>query len=121
MERPKNRLVADTPDKLNRRFGDHVRRLRTSRGLTQEELAERAELSVDAIRRIERGAFSPSLETLSKLAFGLELSLKTLFGPFGRERTDLVAELCDYLSGLSGRQVSLAWRVLHAMFEEKEG
>jgi transcriptional regulator with XRE-family HTH domain len=101
------------------RFGHHVKRLRNSRKLTQEELAERSELSVDAIRRIERGGFSPSLTTLSKLSEGLNLSLKTLFHGFGREKPDRVAEICDFLGRLSGREVQLAWRVIHAMFEEK--
>ncbi len=101
------------------RFGHHVKRLRNSRKLTQEELAERSELSVDAIRRIERGAFSPSLETLGKLSSGLNVSLKTLFHSFEGERTDRVAEICDYLSSRSGREVQLAWRVIRAMFDER--
>lgn len=119
MERPKNKLASLPPERLSRRFGNHVRNLRASRGLTQEELAEKAELSVDAIRRIERGGFSPSLETLGKLSLGLELSLKTLFQEFERERTDQVAEICDYLSGRSGPEVRLAWRVIQAMFEDE--
>jgi transcriptional regulator with XRE-family HTH domain len=112
----KNRLTTWT--KLHRRFGDHVRRMRNSRSLTQEALAERSDLSVDAIRRIERGAFSPSLDTLGKLALGLDVSLKTLFHSFERERSDRVAEICDFLSCRSGREVQLAWRVIQAMFDE---
>ena len=117
MEREKNRVA--TRARFHRRFGDHLRRLRNSKGLTQEELAERSDLSVDAIRRIERGAFSPSLDTLGKLTVGLDVSLKTLFHSFERERSDQVAEICDFLSSRSGREVQLAWRVLQAMFEER--
>ncbi|WP_240356396.1 MULTISPECIES: helix-turn-helix domain-containing protein [Myxococcus] len=95
-----------------------MRELRVNRTLTQEALAERCDLSVDAIRRIERGAFSPSLDTLGKLTTGLDVSLKTLFNGFEQERTEEVAEICDFLSGLSGQEVKLAWRVLQAMFEE---
>lgn len=116
MDNEKNRLSGT--GRLPLRFGDHMRRLRISRRLTQEKLAERSELSVDAIRRIERGSFSPSLETLAKLSEGLNVSLKTLFHSFERERPDHVAEICDYLSRRSGREVQLAWRVLQAMFEE---
>src|SRR5262249_37082789 len=82
---------------VGRKFGVHVRSLRHERQLTQEEVAERSELSVDAVRRIERGAFSPSLETVNKLATGLDVSLRTLFNDFDRDRHDHVAELCDYL------------------------
>jgi len=116
MEKPKNRVANWT--RLHRRFGDHVRQLRNARELTQESLAERSDLSVDAIRRIERGSFSPSLDTLGKLSVGLDVSLKTLFQGFERERTDDVAEICDFLAHRSGREVKLAWRVIQAMFEE---
>ncbi|MBE4746665.1 helix-turn-helix transcriptional regulator [Corallococcus sp. ZKHCc1 1396] len=112
----KNRLTTWT--KLHRRFGDHVRSMRTHRGLTQEALAERSDLSVEAIRRIERGGFSPSLDTLGKLSVGLDVSLKTLFHSFDLERSDGVAEICDYLACRSGPEVKLAWRVLQAMFDK---
>jgi transcriptional regulator with XRE-family HTH domain len=116
MEQEKNRVATRT--RFHRRFGDHVRRLRTAKRLTQESLAERSDLSVDAVRRIERGAFSPSLDTLGKLAVGLDVSLKTLFHSFERERSDSVAVICDFLASRSGREVQLAWRVIQAMFEE---
>ncbi|HYO67038.1 MAG TPA: helix-turn-helix transcriptional regulator [Archangium sp.] len=117
MENEKNKLAEG--EQLHLRFGNHLRRLRTAQKLTQEQLAERSGLSVDAIRRIERGAFSPSLETLAKLTGGLDVSLKTLFQTFEREKTDRVAELCDFLSHRSGRDVQLVWRVVRAMFEER--
>lgn len=116
MERATNRVTARA--RFHRLFGDHLKRLRNTRKLTQEELAERSDLSVDAIRRIERGSFSPSLDTLGKLSQGLDVSLKTLFHGFERERSDGVAEICDFLTSRSGREVKLAWRVLQAMFDD---
>jgi len=103
---------------VGKRFGVHVRALRHARQLTQEELAERSELSVDAVRRIERGAFSPSLETVNKLATGLDVSLRTLFNDFDRDRHDHVAELCDYLGKRNRTELRMVWRVIRAMFEE---
>lgn len=103
---------------VGKKFGVHVRSLRHARQLTQEELAERSELSVDAIRRIERGAFSPSLETVNKLATGLDVSLRTLFNEFDRDRHDQVAELCDYLGKRNRNELRMVWRVIRAMFEE---
>jgi transcriptional regulator with XRE-family HTH domain len=103
---------------VGRRFGTHLRTLRHARQLTQEELAERSSLSVDAVRRIERGAFSPSLETVNKLATGLDVSLRTLFNDFDRDRRDQIAELCDYLGKRSRNELRMVWRVMRAMFEE---
>ena len=79
-------------------FGSHLKQLRLQRKLTQEALAERAGLAVDSIRRIERGAFSPSLDTLGKLTEGLELSLSTLFDGAESAHSNRVKELCDFLS-----------------------
>ena len=58
---------------------DHLARLRKARKLTQEQLAERADLSADTIRRLESGGHSPSFRTLRKIAKGLGLPLQTLF------------------------------------------
>src|SRR5919199_6713107 len=55
-------------------FGDLVRRYRRAAGLTQEELAERAGLSVRAISDIERGVkHRPRQETVKLLADALSL------------------------------------------------
>ena len=99
------------------RFGLHIRELRRERKLTQEQLAEGSGLSVDAIRRIERGAFSPSLETLRKLSGGLRISLRTLFDTFEPRHRNEVAEICDFLQTCSRSQLKQARRVLHALFD----
>lgn len=106
------------PISLGRRFGAHIRALREARHLTQEALAERSDLSVDAIRRIERGAFSPSLNTVAGLAKGLDISLASLFEGFDRGRRDDVAEIADYLATRSAREVRAVWRVVRALFDE---
>jgi class 3 adenylate cyclase/tetratricopeptide (TPR) repeat protein/transcriptional regulator with XRE-family HTH domain len=56
-------------------FGAHLRRYRTSAGLTQEALADRAGLSVRGIADLERGARRfPHFHTLKCLAEALELA-----------------------------------------------
>lgn len=47
--------------------------------MTQERLAERAEISVSFLSMIERGERSPHLETLDRLALGLEVGVEVLF------------------------------------------
>ena len=104
----------------DKEFGEHIRNLRQERGLTQESLAERSTLSVDAVRGVERAAFSPTLGTIRKIATGLNVSLKTLFTSLQRKRRDIVEEICDYLAEKSRREVGLAWRVIRAMFKEPD-
>ena len=64
---------------LKRRFGTRLRGLRRQKGLTQEQLAEMANLSVDFISLIERGICAPSFESLEKLARALSVREKHLF------------------------------------------
>ena len=61
--------------------GRRIRHLRMSRAarMTQEDLSERARISVSFLSMIERGERSPHLETLSKIAGALEVPLATLF------------------------------------------
>jgi transcriptional regulator with XRE-family HTH domain len=80
-----------TPSPKAKSFGEYMKRVRTERDLTQEQLAESADLAADTIRRMEHGEFSPSLATLEKLATGLRVDLSSLFTAFehgdsGRER-----------------------------------
>lgn len=55
-------------------FGALLRRHRTAAGLTQEELAERADLSVRGLKYLERDGRSPYPATVRRLADALELS-----------------------------------------------
>ena len=105
---------------LRHKFGENIRQLRLSRGLTQEGIAEKSDLSVDAIRRIEWGTISPSLDTLSKLAVGLDISLRTLFSTYEQRRRDEVAELADFLSKRSPRDARLVARLVKVLFDRKE-
>lgn len=59
-------------------IGCQVRASRLRRGLTQEQLAEQAGLSVPYISHIERAAKRPSLEALVRIAAALELTLDQL-------------------------------------------
>ena len=95
--------------------------MRQSRELTQDRLAELSGLSIDTVRRVELGALSPSLETLQKLADGLDLSLSSMFGYFDRGSRDEVSELSEYVASRTSRQAKVAMRVLRAMFESEEG
>lgn len=63
---------------LNNRFGRMVREHRESLSLSQESLAERADLNRSYLGEIERGQVVPSLATMNKLAHALETKLSTL-------------------------------------------
>ncbi|UCC65546.1 MAG: cupin domain-containing protein [Anaerolineae bacterium] len=62
--------------------GRHLRALRHERGLSLRALAELCELSPNTISLIERGATSPTVSTLHRLATALGVPITSLFaGP----------------------------------------
>jgi len=61
--------------------GERLARLRNVRDLTQEQLAERASVSIDTIRRLEQGAQRGArISTYQKLASALDIELARLLG-----------------------------------------
>ena len=66
------------------RLGEKIQHLRLRYGLTQQELADRAELSKSFISQLERDLTSPSIETLTDI---LEC-LGTNLGEFFSEREE---------------------------------
>jgi len=65
------------------RLGQRIRELRKSLSLTQEQLAERAGISVSFLSMIERGDRVPHLETLAMLSKPLGVSLAEIFVGIG--------------------------------------
>jgi transcriptional regulator with XRE-family HTH domain len=62
--------------------GRRIRQLRTARvgsRMTQEDLSERARISVSFLSMIERGERSPHLETLAAIAEALDVRVADLF------------------------------------------
>lgn len=67
------------------RFGKAIRRRRRELDLSQEELAERAELHRNYVSGIETGTRNPSLKNIEKLAKALDISVARLFTDYGIE------------------------------------
>jgi transcriptional regulator with XRE-family HTH domain len=63
-------------------FGQHLRALRRARQLSQETLAERADLGVNIVGRLERAVIAPGLVTLLKLSVALGVPARELLDPF---------------------------------------
>ena len=64
------------------RFGANVRRERVERSITQEKLAEMADLNIRTLQRIEAGEFNLLLTTVLRLQRALGCSWEKLM-PLG--------------------------------------
>ena len=62
----------------NLRIGQHIKERRKALRVTQPQLAELAEVSVNTLYKIERGQANPTLDTLDKIAdiLGMEVCLQ---------------------------------------------
>ena len=65
-------------DALRRLLGDNVRRLRSSRKMSQEEFAFEAEIDRTYVSQIERATINPSLLVLHKVARVLRVNVVEL-------------------------------------------
>ncbi len=64
---------------IEKRFGEKIRELRLSRGLSQEELAFRSNVHRTYLSGIERGKRNPSLKNIAEIAKALGVTLSKLF------------------------------------------
>lgn len=60
-------------------IGRRIKELRKSKGLSQEQLAEKAETSPNYLSRMERGTGNPTLDMLIKLSNALEVEMWEIF------------------------------------------
>ena len=67
-------------------IGEKLHQLRLQRNLTQEELADRCELSKGFISQVERDLASPSIATLVDMLECLGSSLQTFFADDSKEK-----------------------------------
>jgi len=65
-------------EKILRQFGNNVKRLRKSRGWSQEELAIRAELHRTYIGSIERSERNVSILNIERIARALSVKIEDL-------------------------------------------
>lgn len=82
---------------LTRSVPGRLRKRRRALGLTQAALAERADVSVELVSRIERGLCLPSLATLVRFCDALSTTPNVILGydepPQEREADRLLAKL----------------------------
>ena len=68
-----------TDSDVKKSFGNSVRIWRRQLGLSQEELAERADLHRTYVSDVERGARNLSLQSIAKLAQALQVTISDFF------------------------------------------
>lgn len=65
-------------DELLFKIGQSVRYLRLKKGISQEELAFRANLNLNSISTLERGLNNVKIKTLYCIAYALEVKIEEI-------------------------------------------
>ena len=85
-------------------FSNRLRQLRENRGLTQEELAKKLNLTQSTIAYYKNGRKMPTLENAILLANIFDTSLDYLFGSYNKNPTSVnpfLDKLSDEINALS--------------------
>ena len=100
-------------------IGEKIKRLRIERQLTQEELANRCELSKGFISQLERDLTSPSIATLKDILDALGTNLNEFFT---EEREEKVVFVKDNMFVTSDEKLkyTLTWLVSNAQKNSME-
>lgn len=98
-------------------IANNVKLYRKKENLTQFELAERAELSIDSVKRIEGGKSSMSLDNFLRLAEALGVPLSWLLYENVAEQAeaDVIWEI------LNGRNAGQKEYLIHMLCEMAKG
>ncbi len=100
-----------------------IRELRKSMGLTQSQFAELVSLSEDSIGKIERGISVPTVDTLTKIAEGLNMPLFELLGgeisKKEKKQYQVLECLVRYLKTKSYKDIKLIHELAVKILERK--
>ncbi|WP_395076590.1 helix-turn-helix domain-containing protein [Flavobacterium sp.] len=72
-------MVKNDEKILVKEFGEKLKKIRLEKNLSQEMLANDADIPINQIGRIERAEISTSLTTIFKIAKALDINIKDLF------------------------------------------
>ena len=107
---------------IARELGERLRAYRTQRGWSQEEMVERADLHTTYIGQLERGEKNATIESISKVAAALDISLSKLFEniSLASSEKDIPSRCYDLIQKQPLRDQKLLLDILDAVIAYKK-
>ncbi len=100
----------------NERLGIKIKNIRKNKGLTQELLAEKSDLSTRQIVKIENGQATPTIQTLQSIAKALDVSFNNLFDNDSYDSISIVrSKARALLDSLNDDNLRLFYRILKSI------
>lgn len=72
-------MINNRDEVVLKQFGAHLRKLRLDKGLSQDQLGLKAEISKNQVGNIERGEVNITLITATAISKALDIPTKDLF------------------------------------------
>lgn len=94
-------VAPSAEQKLARQLGTTLAHMRVKHGYTQEQVAERLDVTVETISRFERGTVLPTLPRLVELADVYAVPISQLLRSGSTRPSDVAEEIAHTLSRLS--------------------
>ncbi len=104
---------------LSKQIGERLRSLRLAAGLTQEHLAERADLHTTYIGQLERGEKNATVESICKLAAALQAPPAQIFAhlPLPQSPPSPAEEIYQLVQECSPREQKALLALLRQIIE----
>ncbi len=106
---------------IKKALGSRIKSVRKSLGMTQEQLAEKANISVTFIGLTERGVNIPSVKTCESIAKAMGVTLSELFAvDETNEKEKVITELNSYLRRSDPEDVIFVKEIAEKMIAYKK-
>ncbi|MDQ8738533.1 helix-turn-helix transcriptional regulator [Paenibacillus sp. LHD-38] len=107
--------------------GENIRQLRKKRGLSQEQLALRADINASYMGQVERGEKNPTIDVLSKIAHALQTPLEKIVNVISiadaadsPEEEGYATKVVHQMNGLSLKEQEAVYRFVKQLVQFKE-
>ncbi|MCR2802553.1 helix-turn-helix domain-containing protein [Paenibacillus soyae] len=114
---------------IGQRIGENIRILRKAKGLSQEQLALRADINASYMGQVERGEKNPTIDVLNKIAAALHTPLEDVVNIRAKEAPAVPAEaeesryaekIAIQLQGLNVKEQEAVYKFVKQLVQFKE-
>ncbi len=103
---------------LKRLLGKRIKEIRTSRGLTQEQLSEATNIGAPSISKIESGVYHPTDDNLEKISKALNIEpYKLYMFNYLKDPQDLKKEIDNKLAKASNDEIRIIYKIINAIID----
>ncbi|MDQ0110942.1 helix-turn-helix domain-containing protein [Paenibacillus harenae] len=110
---------------ISKLIGENIRSHRKRRGLSQEQLALRAEINASYMGQVERGEKNPTIDVLAKISAALQTPLEHIVNvdsmPLSADDNSGYADkIAHQLNGLTAREQEAVYKFVKQLVQFKD-